>query len=131
MGETDIYTMLVVASVVLSILSSAGARGVVADPTVKLSVHYESLCGDSIRFVTKQLYPAWKHFGEDILKVDLNPFGKANFTASQTGSWDFTCQHGPDECRGNKVQACILDKVSDQPSTSLSSPVSWTRSSPR
>merc|ERR1712142_366982 len=78
MGETDIYTMLVVASVVLSILSSAGARGVVADPTVKLSVHYESLCGDSIRFVTKQLYPAWKHFGEDILKVDLNPFGKAN-----------------------------------------------------
>merc|ERR1712154_383697 len=103
MGETDIYTMLVVASVVLSILSSAGARGVVADPTVKLSVHYESLCGDSIRFVTKQLYPAWKHFGEDILKVDLNPFGKANVSL----------QHGPDECRGNKVQACILDKVSD------------------
>ena len=37
----------------------------------------------------------------------------SKFTASQTGSWDFTCQHGPDECRGNKVQACILDKVSD------------------
>ena len=63
---------------VLSVLSSAGARGLVAEQTVKLSVHYESLCPDSIRFVTKQLYPSWKHFGKDILKVDLNPFGKAN-----------------------------------------------------
>ena len=43
-----------------------------------MSVYYESLCPDSIRFVTKQLYPSWKHFGKDILKVDLNPFGKAN-----------------------------------------------------
>merc|ERR1711973_537629 len=107
-------TMLAGACIaLLSVLSSAGARGLVAEQTVKLSVHYESLCPDSIRFVTKQLYPSWKHFGKDILKVDLNPFGKANFTPSDGGSWDFTCQHGADECRGNKVQACILDKVSD------------------
>merc|ERR1711973_1084474 len=91
-------TMLAGACIaLLSVLSSAGARGLVAEQTVKLSVHYESLCPDSIRFVTKQLYPS----------------GKANFTPSDGGSWDFTCQHGADECRGNKVQACILDKVSD------------------
>ena len=76
---TLLDTMLAGACIaVLSVLSSAGARGLVAEQTVKLSVHYESLCPDSIRFVTKQLYPSWKHFGKDILKVDLNPFGKAN-----------------------------------------------------
>ena len=76
---TLLDTMLAGACIaLLSVLSSAGARGLVAEQTVKLSVHYESLCPDSIRFVTKQLYPSWKHFGKDILKVDLNPFGKAN-----------------------------------------------------
>merc|ERR1719384_1128776 len=81
-----------------------------APATVKMSVYYESLCPDSIRFVTQQLYPNWLHFGPEILTVDLNPFGKANFSVSGSG-WDFTCQHGPDECRGNKVQACVLDQV--------------------
>ena len=46
--------------------------------SVKLSVYYESLCPDSIRFVTRQLYPNWKYFGKDVLQVDLHPFGKAN-----------------------------------------------------
>ena len=46
--------------------------------SVKLSVYYESLCPDSIRFVTRQLYPNWKYFGQDVLQVDLHPFGKAN-----------------------------------------------------
>ena len=59
-----------------------GAFVPAADPepatSVKLSVYYESLCPDSIRFVTTQLYPNWKYFGQDILNIDLHPFGKAN-----------------------------------------------------
>ena len=73
--------MFAVSAVILSFLTSARA-GVVLGPaegqTVKLSVHYESLCPDSIRFITTQLYPSWQHFGENILHLDLNPFGKAN-----------------------------------------------------
>eukprot|EP00092_Neocalanus_flemingeri_P025592 GFUD01027745.1.p1 GENE.GFUD01027745.1~~GFUD01027745.1.p1 ORF type:complete len:210 (+),score=58.98 GFUD01027745.1:11-640(+) len=80
-----------------------------ADPSVKLTVYYESLCGDSINFVLTQLYPNWQHFGED-LKIDFKPFGKADFM--ETGSsWNFTCQHGPEECVGNKFQACLLNQV--------------------
>ena len=30
-------------------------------------------------------------------------------------SWTFMCQHGPQECYGNIVQACILNQVSQQP----------------
>ena len=123
--------MFAVFAVILSFLTSARA-GVVLGPaegqTVKLSVHYESLCPDSIRFITTQLYPSWQHFGENILHLDLNPFGKANVRyleinvflyrylkyvqfSDSGSSWDFSCQHGPEECRGNKVQACILNKV--------------------
>merc|ERR1712083_138990 len=81
------------------------------DPTVKMTVYYESLCSDSMNFITTQLFPNWQHFGQD-LKISFKPFGKANFTETETG-WDFTCQHGPNECVGNKVHACALNQVTD------------------
>ena len=33
------------------------------------------------------------------------------FTENDDGGWSFECQHGDDECFGNKVQACVLDQV--------------------
>merc|ERR1712154_120786 len=108
--------MFAVFAVILAVLACSEAGLVVREvegPSVKLSVYYESLCGDSIRFITTQLFPAWQHFADDqTLQLDLVPFGKADFAANGP-SWDFECQHGPEECRGNKVQACILDKVKD------------------
>ena len=67
-----------------------------------------------------------------ILQIQFRPFGKANvskslewicgyyepfgfslqFTESE-GGWRFECQHGEDECYGNKVQACLLHQVSE------------------
>ena len=44
----------------------------------------------------------------DILFV---PFGKADST---NGEEPFTCQHGPNECAGNKVQSCSLVRIADQ-----------------
>ena len=76
--------MFVVLTVILAVLgfSEAGLVLAKADaeaPSVKLSVYYESLCGDSIRFITTQLYPTWKHFADDqTLQLDLVPFGKAD-----------------------------------------------------
>merc|ERR1712004_686327 len=55
---------------------------------------------------TTLLKPAWEMFGDDLV-INFKPFGKANWTENGN-TWDFICQHGPDECFGNKVQACIL-----------------------
>ncbi|KAB0794251.1 hypothetical protein PPYR_13871 [Photinus pyralis] len=81
---------------------------------LQVSVYYESLCPDSIRFITKQLQPAYKLIGSN-LEVDLVPYGKAS-QYQQSGKWVFKCQHGPSECRGNMLQACGLatDKSQDQ-----------------
>ena len=49
-----------------------------SESSVKLSVYYESLCPDSINFISSQFFPAWKRFGSQTLNVDLHPFGNAN-----------------------------------------------------
>merc|ERR1719348_2326702 len=81
------------------------------DQEVKITVFYESLCLDSVSFINEQLYPTWMTFPDE-LTISFKPFGKANFTENDQ-SWDFTCQHGPNECWGNKVQACALKKIPD------------------
>ena len=70
-------------------------------------MYYESLCSDSIAFVVNQLYPAWDLF-KDQLQIEYRPFGKANWTETEEG-YEFTCQHGHEECIANMGQACLLD----------------------
>lgn len=75
-----------------------------------LSVFYESLCPDSIRFITRQLHPTFTSLGgigNPYLAVDYVPYGKAN-TTEVNGTYTFVCQHGDAECEGNKMQACAL-----------------------
>merc|ERR1711971_977004 len=77
---------------------------------VTIGVYYESLCPNSRYFITEQFYPNWELFGNNKIKIDLKPFGKANFTEAED-RWTFMCQHGPEECYGNLVQACVLNQV--------------------
>nr|XP_023024219.1 GILT-like protein 1 [Leptinotarsa decemlineata] len=74
--------------------------------TVTISVYYESLCSDSVKFFKEQLGITHDSF-EGKVEVDLIPFGKANFT-KEDGNYTFTCQHGELECHGNKVHSCAL-----------------------
>lgn len=99
---------------------------------VKIDVYYETLCPDSIQFLLHQLVTNYDRIKE---KVDLHmyPFGKAqvNFFVNifytpfksyffQIGyqffesgnSYEFYCQHGPKECRGNMIHCCVLDQNS-------------------
>merc|ERR1719348_541714 len=100
-----------IVTVVLASVLALTAHSRQVDKEVKLTVYYESLCPDSVKFINEQLEPALSLLQEE-LTISLKPFGKANFTANDQ-SWDFTCQHGPNECWGNKIQACALKYVSD------------------
>ncbi|XP_043268645.1 gamma-interferon-inducible-lysosomal thiol reductase-like [Venturia canescens] len=78
---------------------------------LNVTVYYEALCGDSIRFVNQQLAPSYEGLKEH-LKIDFVPYGKAEQSRNEkTGEWSFDCQHGPDECKGNRDQACALDAI--------------------
>ncbi|KAJ8956510.1 hypothetical protein NQ318_019228 [Aromia moschata] len=83
--------------------------------SLKVSLYYESLCPDCIRFVTKQLFPTYKDIGNDI-KLDLIPFGKAK-VVNENGKLEFICQHGSSECYGNEIQSCAIALYSVEEST--------------
>jgi len=74
---------------------------------ITVSVYYEILCPDSKHFILKQLIPVWKKYKKD-LNVRLVPFGKGN-VAHRNGDYQFTCQHGAEECHGNKLHACLIE----------------------
>lgn len=77
---------------------------------LKVEVYYETLCGDSKRFITRQLYPVKTSSLGEYFDVEFVPYGKATTTGS-SGSYGFTCQHGQKECDGNKMHACALKHV--------------------
>lgn len=44
---------------------------------VPVAVYYESLCPDSAKFITDQLYPALKSELRDLVEITFVPFGKS------------------------------------------------------
>jgi hypothetical protein len=43
-----------------------------------------------------------------ILTISLFPYGNANETRLENGTYDFHCQHREEECRGNLLEACVI-----------------------
>lgn len=89
-----------------------GAQGgqSVAASKLDVTILYESLCPDSIRFMGRQLAPAYGNLKQN-LNINLVPFGKSR--SVNLGS-EFFCQHGPAECAGNRLQSCVLNQQSTQ-----------------
>lgn len=76
---------------------------------LNVKVYYESLCPDSARFINTQLTPVTM----DLLQyVDLHliPYGKSTYN-TQGSDVNFNCHHGPNECYGNKIHACVVENV--------------------
>lgn len=77
---------------------------------VNVSVYYETLCWQSVRLIQRQLYPVWLDFTEN-LNISFVPYGKAVYNRNEKGLYSFECQHGPQECLGNRIQACALREL--------------------
>ncbi|XP_049879208.1 gamma-interferon-inducible lysosomal thiol reductase-like isoform X2 [Pectinophora gossypiella] len=92
---------------------------------VKLSVYYETLCPASVDFFITQLQPAVERLSSH-MDVHLIPYGHARSnsvvqspsqdsnpshcdTRHTRGRYQFSCQHGPAECYGNKLHACAIE----------------------
>jgi hypothetical protein len=76
---------------------------------VPVYVYYESLCPDSQAFIINQLYPTMQQM-KNYVYLNLIPFGRSTYSTSGADV-NFQCKHGPNECYGNKVQACAIDHI--------------------
>ncbi|XP_076681632.1 gamma-interferon-inducible lysosomal thiol reductase 1 isoform X2 [Andrena cerasifolii] len=78
---------------------------------IQVGVYYESLCGDSIRWIKEKLAPSYEIL-KDHINLTFVPYGKASQTQDPgTGQWQFSCQHGASECEGNMAQACAINAI--------------------
>ncbi|CAH1394343.1 unnamed protein product [Nezara viridula] len=77
-----------------------------------ISVYYECLCPDSRSFFIRQLLPSVEKV-PNLLKIDYIPYGKAE-TEVVNDSYEFSCQHGPQECLGNKIHSCVIKRITNE-----------------
>lgn len=77
-------------------------------PPVVVGLYYESRCVDSRFFWMYQMKPSYALL-TDIAKFELVPFGKARVV-----NGTMHCQHGPNECDGNRLMACVQAKAKRQ-----------------
>ncbi len=70
---------------------------------VNFTLYYETLCPDCRQFMTTELYKAYQSV-LDIVNMTLVPYGNAHESYQpSTQRYQFTCQHGADECEGNLI----------------------------
>lgn len=83
---------------------------------LQIVVVYESHCPFSRKFIYDQLLPTYEQL-QSFVQVSLLPFGKAS-ARNKTDKdghnvTTFSCQHGENECEGNKIEACTLRIVKE------------------
>ncbi|GKB03968.1 gamma interferon responsive lysosomal thiol reductase family protein, partial [Tanacetum coccineum] len=98
----DSYHKMLVVFLLLTIAKSY------CEDKVKVSLYYESLCPYCSNFIVNQLGKALYEFNlVSIVDLKMVPWGNTQIASNH--SW--ICQHGPDECSIDIVQACAIDSL--------------------
>ena len=73
---------------------------------VQLEFHYQT--GDTkVRdYVINELYPSYRVV-EEIIDLEIVPFGQTVAVREDDGNYTFTCPNGPNECIGNKIHVSL------------------------
>ncbi|XP_047334248.1 gamma-interferon-responsive lysosomal thiol protein-like [Impatiens glandulifera] len=77
---------------------------------VNLSIYYESLCPYCANFISNNLNKIFENGIISIVNLRLIPWGNAYMKDNYT----WVCQHGPDECMLNTVEACAINVWPDR-----------------
>lgn len=106
-----LHHFLLLAALLLLIGGASSAGDVVAagNGKVRMELYYESLCPDSFQFMVDSLARVFKDGLLDAADLTLVPYGNAKVDAHGA----ITCQHGPEECLLNTVEACAIDAWPD------------------
>ena len=79
----------------------------------KIEIYIESLCDDCMRFI-KYSYNEYLKFNYPLADVRLIPYGNAHEKYNkEKEEYQFSCQHGENECYGNLMYTCIINELKD------------------
>lgn len=85
----------------------------------QITVYIESLCPDCVAYITQ----SFKQFNNnpskhDLADVILLPFGNGHAN-KVNNTYTFVCQHGENECYGNKIETCALALLEEDVANTL------------
>jgi len=79
---------------------------------VQVDLYYEALCPFCKQFITQQLFPTWVTLYKfQMINISLVPYGNAKEQKISQYKYNYTCQHGPDECVLNTIENCIMNQT--------------------
>mmetsp|Transcript_7889 Transcript_7889/g.14277 ORF Transcript_7889/g.14277 Transcript_7889/m.14277 type:complete len:210 (+) Transcript_7889:110-739(+) len=81
--------------------------------SVNIQVFAESQCPACIDYTSSQLSPLLTALPSSV-SLSAFPYGNANSTLLDDGSYLFQCQHGVNECTANMWEACAIEHYPDQ-----------------
>lgn len=85
---------------------------------LKVHVLYESLCSDSVMFITRELYPNFKEL-DKYIELTLVPYGKAQVSKSHIIPFILSSSRAIISKTGN----CVLMKISHYTSLGMPDPL--------
>jgi interferon gamma-inducible protein 30 len=78
------------------------------DNLVNVTLYEESLCPYCAQFIIGPLTQLFQNGLSDITNLTIVPYGNARVIDGIT-----RCQHGPDECILDRIEACVIDYYPD------------------